>query len=102
MPEDTDLLRRRIGFGFLAIALLQLVLGFTILKTLLGQGLLFVFYWLACIGFTILALLNALLDMFIVRSRARREENDLAKGVLGSRDSSSSGDPNKGTEQLGP
>jgi len=82
MDKTPDAVRRRVGLLFLTIALILLLLGMTVLKRPLGKGIVFLLYWLACIAFTGLALLNALLDMVIVGSRARRERNDLAKRTL--------------------
>lgn len=86
MERSSDSLRRRVGTAFLLTALVLLLLGLTVLRGALGKGLLFIFYWLVCMGFTALALLNALLDLLIVRSRARREQRDLASRVLAGRD----------------
>jgi hypothetical protein len=82
MNSSPDSLRRRVGSAFLVVALLMLVLGLTILSSHLGKGMGFVCYWLVCIAFTGLAFLNAALDLFIVRVRARRDQERLVNQAL--------------------
>lgn len=82
MEKSSDALRRRAGLVFLTTALVLLVLGLTVLQSVLGKGLLFIFYWLGCMAFTGLALLNALLDLLIVRGRARREQRLLLEAHM--------------------
>ncbi len=82
MANPADKARRRSGIIFLIVALVLLVLGLTLLKTWLGRGVLFLFYWLTCFGFTILAMLTALLDAWIVRIRARDQQEDLFKRTI--------------------
>jgi hypothetical protein len=79
MAYGPDLSLRRLGLLFLAAAMLMLLFGQTLLEPHLGRGLLFVFYWLICFGFTILAMLVALLDIWIVRMRARHDQEKLFK-----------------------
>jgi hypothetical protein len=82
MDKSPDTIRRWVGLSFLGVALGLLILGVTVLAKPLGRGVGFLFYWLACFVFTALALLNAILDFLIVRSRARRQQQDLARHVL--------------------
>ena len=42
------------------------------------KGATYLFYWLVCFLFTILAMGTALLDMWVIRSRARQERKALA------------------------
>lgn len=76
MASPVDARRRWFGLFFLFIAIGMLIWGQTVLKAHL-HGLVFVFYWLVCFGFTFLALLTALLDLLIVRHRTRMEQRDL-------------------------
>ncbi len=73
---------RRAGLIFLACAMVMLLLGQTVLEPYLGRRLLFVIYWLVCFGFTALAMLTALVDVWVVRSRARERQTDLIKGAV--------------------
>lgn len=60
----------------------MLLLGQTVLKESLGQGIVFVLYWLICIALTGLAFLVALLDFWIIRRRGRVEQQDLLKEAM--------------------
>ena len=82
MPNAADARRRWFGLFFLFIALGLLIWGQTILKPHL-KGLVFVFYWLSCFVFTMLALLTALLDFWIIRHRIRQDQRDLIRKTLG-------------------
>jgi hypothetical protein len=82
MRHPADVRRRRLGLLFLGTALGLLLLGQTALKAWLGQGFLFVVYWLTCFVFTILAMLTALLDAWITRIRARQEQEGYVKGTV--------------------
>jgi hypothetical protein len=76
MSNPADASRRRVGIFFLAAAGAMLVLGLTLLAgRLRGAG--FVVYWLVCFLLTGLAMLTALLDLFIVRHRQREEQREL-------------------------
>jgi len=62
----------------------MLVWGVTLLNPwLMARPILFVLYWVGCALFTGLALLNALLDMIIVRKRSRDEQHRLARRSFG-------------------
>ncbi|PYM10190.1 MAG: hypothetical protein DME18_16775, partial [Verrucomicrobia bacterium] len=63
--NPADARRRWFGVFFLIIAVGMLVWGQTFLKPYL-EGLGFIVYWLACMGFTGLAMLSALLDIWAV------------------------------------
>jgi hypothetical protein len=82
MEHSADSGRRRGGLLFLGIALVLLTLGLTVLKSRLGTGILFLLYWVVCFGFTALAMLTALLDAWVVRTRARSQQQDLFKRTL--------------------
>lgn len=81
MSLTRDARRRWLGMICLAIAIIMLVLGQTVLKAAL-QRLTFVFYWLICTLITGLTLLIALLDMRAVRRRSRQEEKELIHDVF--------------------
>ncbi len=81
MLSLSDIRRRQFGLVFLGIALIQLLLGFTLLRASL-DGLWFLIYWLFCMGFTVAALVVAVMDMFIVRGRIRRERRELAQTTV--------------------
>jgi len=80
--ELTATARRR-WFGALALlsALVMLIAGQTVLKGGLGD-MAFLVYWLACFGFTGLALLMALIDMRAVQNRTRQEQKKLIENTL--------------------
>jgi hypothetical protein len=82
MSNPLDARRRWFGLFFLFIALGMLIWGQTILKPHL-KGLGFIFYWLLCFAFTLLAMLTALLDFWIVRHRSREAQRDLLDRALG-------------------
>jgi len=82
MSNPADARRRWFGLFFLFTAIGMIVWGFTILKPHL-DGLLFLGYWLACFGFTFLAMLTALLDMWIVRHRTKEEHRQPRRNRMG-------------------
>ncbi|HEX4647029.1 MAG TPA: hypothetical protein VH598_15610, partial [Verrucomicrobiae bacterium] len=76
MANSTDVVRRWIVGIFVLIAVAMVVCGQTVLKSRLRQEA-FLYYWAACIFFTGLSFVAALVDMWIIRRRARRERRDL-------------------------
>jgi len=64
----------------------MLIWGQTLLKPLL-EGVVFVVYWLACMGFTALAMVTALLDIRAVRRRTRDQQRDLLQRIFDGADS---------------
>jgi membrane protein implicated in regulation of membrane protease activity len=76
MVNPGDARRRWFGSLFLILAIGMLIWGQTVLKPRL-EGLVFIAYWLACIAFTGLAVLIAMLDLLIVRQRGRKEQREL-------------------------
>jgi len=82
MSNPADARRRWFGLFYLFVALGLLIWGQTVLRPHL-KGWLFIFYWLLCFGFTLLALLTALLDFWIVRHRSREERRELARKTWG-------------------
>ncbi len=88
MSNPADARRRWFGLFFLFVAAGLLIWGQTLLKPHL-KGLLFIGYWLACLGFTLLALLTALLDMMVVRYRIRKSHRELLEKTWNKIDSRS-------------
>src|SRR2546429_3523169 len=81
-----DARRRWFGVFFLIIAAGMLIWGQTFLKPYLA-GVGFVIYWLACMGFTALAMLTALLDIWAIRRRTRDQQRDLLRQIFDENDS---------------
>jgi hypothetical protein len=80
MLTSLDARRRWFGAFFLILSLGMLVWGVTFLSEyLVHRPALFIAYWAACAFFTGLALINALLDMIIMRKRTRDEQISLAE-----------------------
>jgi hypothetical protein len=75
-PQARLARRRWFGLLHLIIAGGMLIWGLTLLREVL-RGWLFVAYWLACLGFTLLAILYAWLDLRAIRRRARQERQEL-------------------------
>jgi len=73
--------RRWLGAVALLSALVMLIAGETVLKGRLG-AVAFLVYWMACFGFTGLALFMALLDMRAVQNRTRQEQKKLVESTL--------------------
>lgn len=73
-----DVLRRRLGLGFIMGAAGMTVLGLTLLEPRL-RGFWFIIYWLVCAALAVLALVSAALDLVVVRARARAEREQLAR-----------------------
>ena len=77
MPESTgQAWRRWFGLLFLALGFGMLIWGQTLLKPHL-TGVTYILYWMGCFLFTALALLTALVDIWMVRRQNRRERRAL-------------------------
>jgi hypothetical protein len=78
-----DATARRRWFGALALlgAVGLLVAGETLLKGRLGE-LGFLFYWLACLALTCLAIFTAILDVRSLQRHARREQHELLDDTI--------------------
>jgi len=87
MPvHPADARRPWFGMFYLIVATGMLIWGQTFLKPhLVGAG--FVIYWLVCMGFTGLAMLTALLDIWAVRRRTRDQQRDLLQQIFDENDS---------------
>lgn len=88
MLTPMDARRRWFGSMFLLLGLGLLIWGMTWLSDyLVKHPLMFVIYWASCALCTGLALINALLDMMIMRKRTREEQISLAEKSFGDLDS---------------
>jgi hypothetical protein len=74
-------IRRWSGALYLAASILMLVAGVTVLEDRL-KGFYFIYYWLICAMFTLLAFMIALLDFRAVRRRSQQAQTDLIRDVL--------------------
>jgi len=75
MLTSVDARRRWFGTFFLIVAGGMLLWGFTFLAAfLVKRPALFVTYWVACLGFTLLSFLIAVYDMRVIRKRVREEK----------------------------
>lgn len=81
MLTKSDARRRWFGMLFLGLAVGMLIWGQTLLKPRLA-GVWFLLYWGACSLLTLLAMGTALLDMLILRRRARDEHRALIQRSL--------------------
>jgi hypothetical protein len=80
MLTPVDARRRWFGAFFLILSVALLIWGTTWLADyLLKHPFLFLAYWGACAFLTGLALINAMLDMIIMRKRTRDEQISLAE-----------------------
>lgn len=82
MNLRNDRFRRILGLVFLGLAMILLVCGLTVFAPRL-EGVRFILYWLACYCLTSLALLVAFFDAWLVRARARRDEEQLVRQTFG-------------------
>lgn len=73
--------RRILGSLFLLTALAMLILGQTVLWDRL-VGVDFVFYWMACVIMTGLAVLTAILDFRALVQRSYKEQHDLLVSAI--------------------
>ena len=81
MTNFADHRLRWLGGICLVISIGMLILGQTVLKSRLQRES-FVYYWLACTGFTALTMIFALLDFRAVRRRSRAEQKELIEKTL--------------------
>jgi hypothetical protein len=81
VQRPIDKRRRWIGLFFLIASAAMLTWGSTWLAPYL-KGTTYLIYWLVCFLFTTLAMGTALLDMWVIRSRARQERKALAEEVF--------------------
>ena len=81
MDSNSDFPHRKRGLVFLAIALVMLVLGETLLRQSLN-GVSFVVYWMVCLVCTALAILFAFLDVAVVQRQAREQQRELLEKTI--------------------
>ena len=77
VQKASDRRRRWFGLLYLLIAGIMLLWGVTWLDPYL-VGLKFLIYWFTCFVTTLMAMLTALLDMWIIRTRARQQRRKAA------------------------
>ncbi len=82
MSNPARRIRRTFGLAFLALAILLLLAGQTLLRDRL-HGARYALYWLTCLFLVALALLCALLDLRLIRRHARRQQLNLIQETLG-------------------
>src|SRR5438309_11392973 len=85
--------RRKAMLVLLALALLLLILGFTILAPALNpreHPWRVIFFWIACIWLTLTALLLALFDLLVLRLQARQAEREMREKMKSSAQRSTS------------
>ena len=81
MLTRADVRRRSIGLFFLLLSVVLVIWGQTLLKPYL-EKLSFVLYWLACIFCLLVAVAMALLDMWVMGRRNRRQQEELYQRTL--------------------
>ena len=81
MALSSETRRRMVGLVFLALAIAMLVAGLTVLAPRL-RGVVYLVYWLGCMGFTGLAVLTALLDVWATRQRIRQAQRALLSQAI--------------------
>ena len=77
--------RRKTMFALLAVALLMVITGTTILQEILNpreHPLRFILFWLACGWLTITTLLLALFDVLLARAQSRAAQRALREQML--------------------
>lgn len=96
--------RRWLGGLALGAALVMLVLGQTVLQKAF-EGLVFLFYWLVCLGLTGLAILVALVDVRSTSLQLKRENRGLIENTVKQIQEDAlarDGRPNRKPPKLGP
>jgi hypothetical protein len=84
MLTPVDARRRWFGTFFLIVAGGMLLWGFTFLgPALVKRPLVFVIYWITCLGFTLLSFLIAVYDMRVIRKRVREEKRSAFNKAFG-------------------
>jgi hypothetical protein len=81
MNRDSQAKRRWIGAGALALALLMLVAGETVLKGVL-KDFAFVGYWAVCMACTVAAIIIAFIDARAVQRSVGQQQRDLLEATL--------------------
>jgi len=81
MNWDDRAKRRWLGAAALAMALLMLVAGETVLKGVL-KGFVFLGYWAVCMACTVVAMVIAFMDARATQRSVGREQRDLLDSTL--------------------
>jgi hypothetical protein len=81
MESNTGIRHRKRGMTFLVISVVMLILGETVLRQSLGR-VPFVLYWMACLVFTVMAILYAFLDVAGVQRQAREQQRELLEKTI--------------------
>ncbi len=81
MDNTAEALRRWWGAFCLAMAAGMLIWGQTVLKPVLAGGW-FLCYWIFCLGFTLGAIVIALVDVRAVRRRVKAEHRELLQRAI--------------------
>ena len=83
MANKSDLSRRLSGAGFLVVAIVMLLLGETVLNAWLRERpIIALLFWMSSFVLVFLAMMVALLDLWIVRRRLREEHRGLLTETL--------------------
>jgi hypothetical protein len=100
MLQKADARRRWWGMFFLTVATGLLVWGQTLLKPHLeGTRAVFLIYWLICFVFTGLAIFTALLDVWTIWRRLRRQRSELIQWTISAAKEDQEGKPISGNEK---
>src|SRR2546421_2980117 len=81
MDSNGFLLHRKRGMAFLIIAVVMLILGQTVLRTVLVK-VPFMLYWMGCFVFTGLAIVFAFRDVAGVQRQAREQQRELLEKTI--------------------
>ena len=83
MKANAKTLRRRLGIICIAVAILMLIAGETVLKDWLAKSAItLICYWMGCFMLTALAALVAVVDAARVRQAIREEQRALLEETL--------------------
>lgn len=81
MDSNSVFPHRKRGLVFLAIAVLMLILGETLLRSSLTK-VPFLLYWMVCLVLTALAIVFAFLDVAGVQRQAREQQRELLQKTI--------------------
>ena len=100
MLKSVDARRRWWGMFFLTFATALLIWKQTLLKPHLeGTGVVFLVYWLTCFAFTGLAIFTALLDVWTIRRRLRKQQSELIERTISAAKEHEDGESTSGIEK---
>jgi hypothetical protein len=81
MDSTTGIRHRKRGMIFLIISVLMLILGETLLHSMLSK-VSFILYWMVCIVVTFMAIVFAFLDVAGVQRQAREQQRELLEKTI--------------------